>query len=76
MRLKLVEIAAKYLVERGVGAEWQQDHRLMRRVASIVSQRMTAALERQAYRQGVKVNWVTRNRVEIEHRRLELATTR
>ena len=71
-KLRLIEMAAKYLVDRGADEHWQDNDLLKRRVADAVSDRMSEGLSRLANRRGIRTKWVTRNRVEIESRRREL----
>jgi hypothetical protein len=71
----LVDYAAQQLVNRKVASGWKDDTTRKAWLASKMTSYLVEGCrdpELRAYRQQVKVNWVTRNRDEIERRRLEL----
>ncbi len=64
--------AAELLTEWKKGPGWHDNKALKIRLAAKVSHLFTEKPRYQAASQGVKVNWVTRHRSEIEKRRREL----
>jgi hypothetical protein len=71
--LALVEYAAQQLRNRKVGSEWQHDTKRKDWLANNITyylQRECKNIELKAYRQVVKVNWVTHNQPKIERARI------
>lgn len=69
----LIDAAAQWLTKMGCSATWPNDHDLKRRLAEFLSKRTLQNPTLRAGRELVRVNWVTRNRVAIEQRQLELS---
>jgi hypothetical protein len=72
----LLAHAAELLTEWKKGPGWHDDKALKSRLAAEVSRLFNEKPRYQAVGQGVKVNWVTRHRLEIEKRRRELVKLR
>ena len=71
--LALVEYAAQQLRNRKVGSEWKQDTKKKDWLAKKVTRYLLVEcknVEIRAYRQIVKVNWVTFNQAKIEQARI------
>lgn len=69
----LIEYAAQQIRNRKVGSEWLNDAKRKDWLAKKITyylQRECKNIELRAYRQVVKVNWVTHNQVEIERARI------
>jgi hypothetical protein len=69
---KLIDLASKQLATWRIdGPHWQDDAKLKLRLAAELSHRISEDPNLHIYRQGATVNWVTRNQLEIEQKRLE-----
>ena len=72
-QMKLIEAAARQLVQWGVRDPlWQDDNRRKRRLAEKLCE-VIARTSYRGYRQELKVNWVTWHRRKIEQKRLEIS---
>jgi hypothetical protein len=69
----LIDAAARWITKMGDRATWPNEPDLKRRLAEFLSKRTLHDPNLRAGREPLKVNWVTRNRLAIEQRRLELA---
>jgi hypothetical protein len=71
----LIDLAAAELVRLRIdGPHWQDDAGLKERLVAALSQRIGRNPNLHRFRQEVKPNWVTRNRLELERRRLSMGT--
>jgi len=76
---ELLEFAAEHLVKSKVsGPEWKKSPETRTQLAIQISRHIFKSRNPilKAYAQVVKSNWVTRNRHEIEQKRIELARSR
>ena len=70
---KLVEFAARELVKIQISnSDWQGNNNLKLQLAAALSKSMSQHPILRVNRQDVKVNWVTRHRLEIERKRREI----
>lgn len=71
-RSELIEAAAHWLARAHRNWAWQDDHDLKARLAAVLSEKVSRHPDLQVGGQSITVKWVTRNRVTIQQRRLEL----
>ena len=71
---KLVELAAKQLV-KWRAPRWRDDKSLKCRLAAALSESIGRNPNLRANKQMIQANWVTRNSLKIEQKRLELANS-
>lgn len=72
-RFELVEASAQWLARLHPNSAWQDDHDLKASLAAALSEQVWRDPNLRGDRHFVRANWVTRNRIAIQERLLELS---